>query len=104
GQLNGRDDRAYEVSVAYIGSRPAVVWYGGTQQHEALFMRYAGSAGSPQGPVLQLTDGRRDAYEPSLQDIGGEALVAWYEQETEHLQGGARRQIALLARFDASGR
>ncbi len=51
GQLNGRDDRAYEVSVAYIGSRPAVVWYGGTQQHEALFMRYAGSAGSPEGPV-----------------------------------------------------
>ena len=94
------DDRAFEVSAAWIAGRPAVAWYGGRLAHEALFLRHADARGQ-WGPALQLTDATRDAYEPSLQDIDGEALVAWYEQDPR--AGEVRRQHALLARFDSSG-
>lgn len=102
-RLDSSKGQAYELSLAYVGGRPAVAWYGGGTPHQALFMRYASNAGRPASGVLQLTDGARDAYEPSLQDIDGDALVAWYEQAVEP---GARtkRQFALLARFDAQGR
>lgn len=103
-QLSPGDGRAYEVSLAYIGGRPAVAWYGGTLQHEAIFLRHANEAGRPRGPILQLTDATRDAYEPSLQQVGGDALVAWYEQVGDRRSGGVQQQIVLLARFDAQGK
>lgn len=96
-ELSAVGDRAYEVSAAWIGDRPALSWYGGRLAREALFLRYTDLWGRPDGPVLQLTDARRDAYEPSLQDFRGEPLVAWYEQDT------ARHQVALLALFDHDG-
>lgn len=89
-------DRAFEASAAWIGGRPAVAWYGGRQAHEAIFLRHAGH-------VLQLTDASRDAYEPSLQELDGDALVAWYEQEPAE-RGLPRSRLAMLARFDVSGR
>jgi hypothetical protein len=103
-QLSPGDGRAFELSVAYIGGRPAVAWYGGSARHEALFLRYASATGEPRGAVQQLTDATRDAYEPSLQEMDGEAVVAWYEQEGDSRSGGVRRQVALLARFDADGK
>ena len=103
-QLSSDGGRAYEASIAYISGRPAVAWYGGTLQHEAIFMRHASRAGKPLGPVLQLTDGTQDAYEPSLQELAGDALVAWYEQIGDSRSGGVKQQVVLLARFDAQGK
>lgn len=102
-RLGPGDDRAFEVSAAWIGGRPAVAWYGGSLAHEALFLRFADLHGRPTGSLLQLTDGARDAFEPSLQDLQGDALVAWYEQESAP-PGAPARQVALLARFGADGR
>lgn len=95
--LSPEDGRAYEVSVAWIAGQPSVAWYGGRQAHEAIYLRRADARGRPRGPALQLTDARVDAFEPSLQAIEGEALVAWYEQHPD------RRQVARIARFDADG-
>lgn len=100
--LSPPDDRAYEVSGAWIGGRPAVAWYGGRLQHEAIFLQYADLRGRPVGDRVQLTDATRDAYEPSLQDLQGDALVAWYEQESAP-RGAPRRQWAFVARFDSRG-
>ncbi|MGC4028788.1 MAG: hypothetical protein QM696_07955 [Steroidobacteraceae bacterium] len=97
-EFSAAGDRAYEVSVAWIGGRPALAWHGGRLEHDALFIRYADQDGRPDGPQQQLTDATRHAFEPSLQEMDGEALVAWYEQDA------ARHQVALLARFDAQGR
>ena len=96
-------DRAYEVSAAWIGGRPAVAWYGGRQAHEAIFLGFADSRGHPAGPALPLTDASRDAFEPSLQELDGDALVAWYEQEPA-TPSAVPAQVAWLGRFDASGR
>jgi hypothetical protein len=96
-------DRAFEVSAAWIGGRPAVAWYGGRLAREAIFLRFADSRGRPVAHAMQLSDASRDAFEPSLQQIGGDALVAWYEQDRA-VPPGTRRQAAILGRFDSSGR
>jgi hypothetical protein len=101
-RLGPVEGRAYEVSAAWVGGRPAVAWYGGRLAHETLFLQSTDEHGRP-GTPLQLTDATRDAYEPSLQDVHGDALVAWYEQESG-ARGTPRRQWAMLARFDSSGR
>lgn len=89
--------------MAWIAGRPAIAWYGGHLAHETLFLQFADLRGRPAGRLLQLTDATRDAFEPSLQDLDGDALVGWYEQEPA-AETGPPRQVALLARFDASGR
>lgn len=96
--LSTKDDRAYEVSLARIGDGFAVSWHGGRLSRDALFIRYTDIEGRPAGPAQQLTDASRSAFEPSLQELAGEPVIAWYEQD------GERRQVALLARFDAQGR
>jgi len=101
--LSPPEDRAYEVSAAWVGGKPAVVWYGGRLAHEAIFLRFADATGRAMTQPIQLTDASRDAYEPSLQPLAGDLLVAWYEQESAP-RGAPRRQWALLARFDATGR
>lgn len=98
-----RADRAYEVSAAWIAARPAVAWYGGRLAHEAIYLRFADARGRPAGQAMQLTDASRDAFEPSLQEINGDALVAWYEQEQATPPAGPR-QVAMLGRFDRAGR
>jgi hypothetical protein len=102
-RLGAGDDRAYEVSAAWIKDRPVVAWYGGRLAHEAIFLRFSDARGRPMGPPLLLSDVTRDAFEPSLQELDGEALVAWYEQ-VPAVGGEPRHQVALLARFDATGR
>jgi hypothetical protein len=96
-------DRAYEVSVAWISDRPAVAWYGGRLAHDAIFLGFADSRGHPSGPAMRLTDASRDAFEPSLQELDGDALVAWYEQEPA-APPAAASQVAWLGRFSDSGR
>jgi hypothetical protein len=95
-------DRAYEVSAAWIGGRPAVAWYGGHLAHEAIFLGFADTRGHPAGPALSLTNASRDAFEPSLQELDGDALVAWYEQEAASPPAAAA-QAAWVARFSKSG-
>jgi hypothetical protein len=102
-RLSPEDDRAYEVSAAWIGGAPAVAWYGGRLSHEAVYLRFTDPRGRPVASPLQLTDASRDAFEPSLQELDGHALVAWYEQAAGP-PGTTRRQWSLLARFDLAGR
>jgi len=96
------DDRGFELSASWIGDRPVVAWYGGRLRREALFMAIMDADGR-KARVLQLTDASRDAYEPSVQALDADVVVAWYEQATA-AQGMPAPQVALLARFDASGR
>ena len=97
------NERAFEVSAAWVGGRPVVAWYGGKLGHEAIYLRRADMQGRWQGPAVRLTDASKDAFEPSLQDIDGDALVAWYEQE-QAPTAVAPRQFVQVGRFDVSGR
>jgi len=92
-------ETAYEVSLADSGNRMALVWQGGGLAHSALWLRFMDANGRPQGSVLQLTDGRREAYEPDLQAGGAQFALAWYEKEPS-----TGTLTAWLACLDASAR
>lgn len=72
---------AYEVSLAPVGERLALAWYGGGLAHAALWLRFADARGRPIGAAQPLTDGLREAYEPELQAVGDRLAVAWYEKD-----------------------
>lgn len=91
--------KSYEVSLAADADRGLVLsWYASVEgQRDAIYLRRADAGGRPRGAAIRLSDGERDAYEPSLQMLDGDAVVAWYEKSTNgHLQ-------AVLGRFAPSG-
>jgi hypothetical protein len=88
---------AYEVSLGTLADQIGVAWYGSRQGHEAIFLRFADENGRIAGDVLQLTDQTRDAFEPDLQFLGLNPVVAWYEKDA---QGGLTAHLAL---FDRQG-
>lgn len=86
------------MSLASDGSHLALAWYGTTPgARESIHLRYLDGKGGPAGPDVRLTDGARQAYEPSLQLLDGDAIVAWYEKDA----AGATQ--AYVGRFSSSG-
>lgn len=98
-QISSADQYAYEISVANFKDRFGIAWHGGDQEHSGIYLRYTDVSGRPMGTSLRLTSGEREAYEPDLQVIHSDPLLAWYEKESH--DGSL---TALLARFDRHGR
>ncbi len=90
---------AFEVSLATDAGRMALSWHGGTLAHSAIYLRFVSDTGRPAGPVFRLSDGQRDAYEPDLQPLGDQWVVAWYEK-TE----SSGETTAELAGIDRTGK
>ncbi len=104
---------AYELSLASDAHQLVAAWHGGDAGN-AIWIRLTDDAGKPTGSPIRLTDGKRDAYEPDIQLVGDDLLVAWYEKDaptgalTAQLgrfsrQGQRRWQLALSAP-EAKGR
>ena len=89
---------AYDVSLGVQGNALSVAWYGGNQGHDAIWLQRLDAHDQALGRPLRLTDGTRDAFEPDLQFLDGDAIVAWYEKDDA---GGLR---AWVGRFDGSGK
>ena len=98
---------AYELSLANTGRQLVAAWNGG-ETGNAIWIRLTDGAGKPVGAPVQLTDGKFDAYEPDIQPLGGDLLVAWYEKDLSTgalaarlgrftLQGQSRWQVTLSA-------
>ncbi len=96
--ISPRGMKAYEISLATSTHELAIAWHGGRIGHDAIYLRFADSKGDPQGSPLRLTDGRKFAYEPDLQLIGDEPLLAWYEKDPQD-----ESLTAVLARYDRKG-
>ncbi len=88
---------AYELSLASVGRQLVAAWHGGATGN-AIWIRLT-EGGKPVGTPVQLTDGRRDAYEPDIQPFAGDLLVAWYEKDPSSGALAAR-----LGRFTPQGR
>lgn len=94
--LSPPEQKAYELSLATDGRQLVAAWNGG-ENGNAIWVRFT-DAGKPAGAPVQLTDGRRDAYEPDIQLFDGDLLVAWYEKDAA---SGAL--TARLGRFSRQG-
>ncbi len=88
---------AYELSAADLDGVLAVAWHGGNGDGDAIFLRFATAGGAPGGGPWQLTDGSRRAFEPDLEALQGDALLAWYEKDAQGVLN------AWLGRFDREG-
>lgn len=88
---------AYELSLATDGTRLVAAWHGGSVGN-AIWIQPMDARGRPAGTPAQITDGRRDAYEPDIQLADDELLAAWYEKD---LASG--ELVAWLGRFSLQG-
>ncbi len=86
--------KAYEVDAASDGIRLAAAWYGERQGRSRVYVQPLTARGKATVAPFAVTDGEREAFEPDLQFLGDDYLVAWYEKP---VQGGAASAwIALL--------
>lgn len=89
---------AYEVSLAVEGERVAVAWHGGVEGRDGIWIETLGPRGRIATGPVRVSDELRDAYEPDLQWLDGDLVVAWYEKE----RNGSLR--AWVGRFAVDGR
>ena len=91
--------KAYELSVAASDSQLAIAWHGAATGRDAIHFQWLDFNGKLKGSPMQVTDGARYAFEPDLQFIDRDPLLAWYEKNPTT---GALK--AYLARLDAGGK
>jgi hypothetical protein len=95
--LSPPGQKAYELSLATDGHHLVAAWNGG-ESGNAIWIRLIDDAGKPTGTSIPLTDGKRDAYEPDIQLLEGDLLVAWYEKDA-----ATGALTARLGRFTLTG-
>lgn len=89
---------AYETALAVDGDAGfAVAWYDTRDGNPEIYFRLLDRGGHPSGPERRLTDTPDASYEASLEHIGDQFAVAWYEQTSDG------RQTAMLGEFDRDG-
>ena len=89
---------AFETSLAVDGDRAVAAWHGAPAgEASTLWAQPLDGQATPAGPPLQLTEGKADAFEPDMQLLNGEWVVAWYEKD----RVGALR--AWLGKFSVAG-
>lgn len=91
--------KAFELSLATSGADMMVAWHGGATGHNSIYIQSLDNAGRPRGSPHQITSGERYAYEPDLQLIDSDALIAWYEKDA-----ATGELTAWLSRVDRNGR
>ncbi|MEO6078378.1 MAG: hypothetical protein ABIQ86_01175 [Steroidobacteraceae bacterium] len=96
-QLSPPGHLAYELSLATDGERMVVGWHGGSSGN-AIWIRGLDAHAVPVGPPIRVTDAKLDAFEPDLQLLREDLLLAWYEKDP-----GTGALTAWLGRFSQQG-
>lgn len=91
--------QAYELSLAVGPGGAWEAWHGGTGKGSAIFIRRLGRDNEPLSEPIQISDGRKLAYEPDLILANNELAVAWYEKDPQ-----SHELTAWLAGVDHSGK
>lgn len=91
--------KVFELSLATSGKDMMVAWHGGATGHDAIYVQSLGPTGRSLGAPHRVTDGQRYAYEPDLQFVDGDALLAWYEKDP-----ATGELTAWLSRLDQRGK
>ena len=96
--LSPTGQAAFETSVAAVGDVAVAGWYGAAaSEGNAIWAQPLDTSATAVGRPLQLTSGASDAFEPELQILEGEIIVAWYEKDRAGALG------AWLGRFSMEG-
>jgi hypothetical protein len=96
-QVSNSRKGAYEAALAPFGQGFAVAWYDVRDGQGEIYVRMLDLNGQPAGPERRLTSGAEDSYEASIDRLGDDLVVAWYDQSS---QG---RQMAKLGMWGRDG-
>jgi hypothetical protein len=89
---------AYETALAIDKAGFAVAWYDVRDGNPEIYMRLLDESGKPSGDEHRLTETPEMSYEPSIERIGDDFAVAWYEQTDDGMQ------TAMLGKWDRDGK
>jgi hypothetical protein len=96
-QVSHSGSGAYEAALATDKNGFAVAWYDTRDGNPEIYFRLLDQSGQPSSAERRLTETPDASYEPSLERIGDEFAIAWYEQT------GDGRQTAMLGTWDRDG-
>jgi hypothetical protein len=96
--VTGPKIKAYEVALSVSGQKTALAWHGGEAGRDRIEFEWLDADGRANSPVTPITDGTRYAYEPDLEMLDGQPVLAWYEKDDKGTL------TAWLERTDAGGR
>jgi hypothetical protein len=79
-QVSNSGKGAFETSLVQVGQGFAVAWYDIRDGQGEIYARMLDLNGRPAGPERRLTNGPEDSYEASIDRLGDDLVVAWYDQ------------------------
>jgi hypothetical protein len=88
---------AYEAALTPFGQGFAVAWYDTRDGQGEIYTRMLDVNGQPDGPERRLTNGPEESYEASIDRLGDDLVVAWYDQTNKG------RQTAKLGMWSRDG-
>ena len=88
---------AYEAALALDKTGFAVAWYDTRDGNPEIYMRLLDETGKPSSPERRLTETPEMSYEASLERIGDNFAIGWYEQASDGMQ------TAMLGAWDREG-
>lgn len=88
---------AYETALAIDKAGFAVAWYDTRDGNPEIYMRLLDENGKPSSPERRITETPDMSYEASLERIGENFAIAWYEQASDG------KQTAMLGVWDRDG-
>ena len=77
---------AYEAALTPFGQGFAVAWYDTRDGQGEIYARMLDVNGQPAGPERRLTSGPEESYEASIDRLGDDLVVAWYDQSSKGQQ------------------
>jgi hypothetical protein len=79
-QISHSGSGAYEAALAVVDGDLAVAWYDTRDGNADIYVRWVDAAGSPVGLEQRLTEDPAPSYEASIDGLGSDLAVAWYEK------------------------
>ena len=94
-QISHSGRGAYEASLTPSGDGFAVAWYDTRDAGAQIYLQLMDASGRPAGAERRLTNGKSLAYEPDIQALGGDLVIAWYEKAAD---GALTAKVGLWTR------
>jgi hypothetical protein len=85
-QVSNSGKGAYETSLVQVGQGFAVAWYDTRDGQGEIYARMLDVNGQPAGPERRLTNGPEESYEASIDRLGDDLVIAWYDQTSKGQQ------------------
>lgn len=82
-QISESRKGAYEAALVTREDGLIAAWYDTRDGNAEIYMRQLDANGTPAGPERRLTNGPEESYEPSIDRLGEDVVVTWYDKSRD---------------------